>query len=66
MKGHSCYAMCGAGAALGARAENTVLTATRQDGQALDGSQRPERVGRKSVVEKTRIFVGDNLIHNSV
>ena len=34
--------MCGASAALGERAANTVLTATRQDGQALDGSQRPE------------------------
>ena len=33
MKGHSCYAMCGAGAALGELAANTVLTATRQDGQ---------------------------------
>ena len=33
MKGHSCYAICGAGAALGARAANSVRTATRQDGQ---------------------------------
>ena len=44
MKGHSCYAMCGAVAALGERSANTVRTATRQDGQALDGSQRPEGV----------------------
>ena len=44
MKGHSCYAMCGAGAAPGERAANTVRTDTRQDGQTLDGSQRPERV----------------------
>ena len=46
MKGHSCYAMCGAGAALGERAANTVWTDTRQDGQALGGSQRPKRVER--------------------
>ena len=45
VKRHSSYAMCGAGSALGARAANTVRTATRQDGHALDGSQRPERVG---------------------
>ena len=44
MKGHSCYAMCGAGAALGERAANTGRTDTKQDGQTLDGSQRPERV----------------------
>ena len=46
MKGHSCYAMYRAGAALGERTANRVLTDTRQDGhtRTLDGSQRPERV----------------------
>ena len=44
MKGHSCYSMCGAGVALGERTANTVRTDTRQDGQTLDGSQRPERI----------------------
>ena len=44
MKGHSCYAMCGAGAALGERTANTVRTGTRQDGKTLYWSQQPERV----------------------
>ena len=43
MKGHSCYAMCGAGAALGQRTVNTLWKDTGQEGQRLNGSQRPER-----------------------
>ena len=54
-KGHSCYAMCGAGAAVGERAANTVRTDTRQDGQTLDGSQRPERVGNSQQKNSDRI-----------
>ena len=59
MKGHSCYSMCGAGVALGERTANTVRTDTRQDGQTLDGSQRPKRVLEESHQRKPEKILRD-------